>query len=167
MKKMTLHVLFCALLLTMSSFVTHKFYVSIYKIEQNASKKRIEITSRIFVDDLNKALSKYAGQKTQIGEKTETQKDIDFFKSYMSEKIKISINGAEKSLQYKSSEIVGNQLVCYFIIPNIPKLKTFEIQNTALFEIDAHQQNIVNTSINKKKQSLVLVQNNAKGLLKF
>ena len=167
MKKILLYTFISAILFSISSFEIHKFYVSIYKIENNIEKKRIEITSRIFVDDLNKALTKYAGQKTQIGEKTETQKDIDVFKNYISEKINININGTEKSMQYKSSEIVGNQLVCYFIIPNISKLKTFEIQNTALFEIDVQQQNIINTTINKKKQSLVLILNNSKGLLKF
>ena len=35
-----------------SSFVLHKFYVSVTQIDYVPNKKRIEITSRIFIDDL-------------------------------------------------------------------------------------------------------------------
>ena len=151
----------------LSSFIIHKFYVSIYQIDHNISKKRIEITSRIFIDDLNKVLTKFANQKTQIGEPTQTQKDLVFFKNYMSEKFKININGKSKNLIYKSQEIIGDQLVCYFIITDIPKIKSLEIENTALFEIDIAQQNIINAVVNKKKQSFILISNKPKGMLKF
>ena len=167
MKKITPVIISILFLFALSSFEFHKFYVSIYQVEHNVLKKRIQITSRIFIDDLNKVLTKHAGQKTQIGEKTQTQKDIDFFKNYMTEKVKVNINGKDRILLYKSSEILGDQLVCYFIIADISKLKTFTIENTALFEINAQQQNIVNISIKNKKQSFILVSTNPKGMLKF
>ncbi len=167
MKKIISVFILTSFIFGISAFKIHKFYVSIYQIEHNISKKRVEITSRIFIDDLNKVLTKHAGQKTQIGEKTATQKDTDIFASYMSEKLKISVNGKDKIIKFKSSEVLGDQLVSYFIIEDISKIKTFTIENTALFEINAKQQNILNTKINNKKQSLITIANNPKGMLKF
>ena len=43
------------LFLGLSSFSFHKFYVSIYQVDFVAEKKRVEITARIFMDDLNLA----------------------------------------------------------------------------------------------------------------
>ena len=55
MKKQLL-LLFAVLFL--SSFSAHKFYVSVTQIDYVPSKKRVEITSRIFIDDLEKGLTK-------------------------------------------------------------------------------------------------------------
>ena len=44
--------------LVFSSFGMHKFYTAIYQIEFAPKKKMIQITTRIFIDDLNKALEK-------------------------------------------------------------------------------------------------------------
>ena len=46
------------LLTLLSAFAWHKFYVSVSQIDYVPKKKRIEITSRIFIDDLEKALTK-------------------------------------------------------------------------------------------------------------
>ena len=167
MRKITGIFLFLTILCGITSFKIHKFYVSIYQIEHNVAKKRVEITSRIFVDDLNKVLTTYANAKTQIGDATETADDVTVFKKYLSERFKITINGKSATIQYKSKEIVGDQLVCYFTIFDVPKIKTLQIENTALFEINLQQQNIINTKINAKKQSLILISNKPKGMLKF
>ena len=46
------------LVVLLSSFAWHKFYVSVTQIDYVPNKKRIEITHRIFIDDLEKALEK-------------------------------------------------------------------------------------------------------------
>ncbi len=46
------------LIILLSSFAWHKFYVSVTQIDFVPNKKRVEITSRIFIDDLEKALEK-------------------------------------------------------------------------------------------------------------
>ena len=58
----------------LSSFSIHKFYVSIYKVEFVPEKKRIEITARIFLDDITVALEKE--YKTKILETWEELPDI-------------------------------------------------------------------------------------------
>ena len=48
------------------SFSIHKFYVSVTQVDYVPSKKRVEITSRIFIDDLEKALTKKYNKKVNL-----------------------------------------------------------------------------------------------------
>lgn len=164
MKKIVLLISFFVLL---NSFAIHKFYVSIYQIEYTAPKKMLQITARIFVDDLNHVLNQKYKIKTHIGETNESTEDINLLKKYLLEKISIQINGKPKTIQFLSTELESNVVMCYLNVRDVSKIKTLEIQNTALLELDPDQQNIIQTKIYSKKQNLILTSENVKGLLKI
>ena len=144
----------------------HKFYVSIYQLNYVPEKKMLQITSRIFIDDLNDILKIKYKQKTNIGETNETTEDVVLMKKYILDNFSIKINGQQKSINYLSKELEGNVLICYYNIKEISKVKTLEVQNTALFDLNSDQQNIIQSTIYGNKQSLLLTPNNVKGLLK-
>jgi len=58
MKKKWFYPLLGILFLSLSAFAFHKFYVGVFQVEYAAEKKMIQITSRIFIDDLNNAMEK-------------------------------------------------------------------------------------------------------------
>jgi hypothetical protein len=151
---------------SLSSFSIHKFYVSIYQINYISEKKMLQITSRIFFDDLNDVLKKKYNKATSIGEKNESEEDIVLMKKYISDNFSIKINGQLKTINYISKELEGNVLICYYTVTAVSKIKSLEIQNTALFDLNEEQQNIIQTFIYEKKQSLLLTTENVKGLLK-
>ncbi len=161
-------VIICALLFFVgfSSFVSHKFYISIYQINYAPEKKMLQITSRIFIDDLNNALEKKYKRKTYIGETNESQEDVAMLKKYISEHFFIKVNGQNKAINFLSKELESNVVICYYNIKDIAKIKTLEVQNTALLELNADQQNIIQTTILGNKQSLLLTNENVKGIIK-
>jgi hypothetical protein len=165
MKKLIFIFLISITFITMG-FSTHKFYVSIYQINFNQNKKRVEITSRIFVDDLNDIFKKKFSKKTFLGEKLETDDDVILLKKYISDNLIITINGKPSKITFVSKELENNILICYFNINEISKIKTIEIQNTTLFDLNSDQQNIIQTTINDKKQTVLLTSNNPKEMLK-
>jgi hypothetical protein len=164
MNKFRLFVLIIGLALV--SFNVHKFYVAIYQINFVSDKKRIEITSRIFVDDLNAALEKKFHQKSQIGDSGETADDIAKMNQYLLEHIKIKVNGKPKTILFVRKEMESNVVVCYHKIVDVPVVKSIYIDNSTLMELFPDQQNIIQTSINGKKQSLLLTADNSGGVLK-
>lgn len=166
MKKKIIFAFFGILFMILTSFEVHKFYISIYQIKYASEKKMLQITSRIFIDDLNDVLKNKYNKKTHVGEPTETQEDLVFMKKYIADNFSIKINGQTKNINYLSKELEGNVVICYFNIKDIPKIKTFEIQNTCLFDLNSDQQNIIQTTIYGKKESLLLTSDNVKGLLK-
>ena len=145
---------FC--LVFFSSFVAHKFYVSVTQIDYLPNKKRIEITSRIFIDDLEKALNKKHQKKPNITSSNELPEAEEWIKNYIKEKIKISINKKPQVIEYLAKEVEGDVLIIYTKIANSKKINTFEIYNALLTETFQDQQNIVHTNINSNKKSFLL-----------
>lgn len=161
-KTLVLFVLF----VSVSSFVAHKFYVSIYQINYVPQKKMLQITSRIFIDDMNDALEKKFNKKTFVGTDRETENDVVLMKKYLAEKFILKVNGTAKPINFLSKEIEANVIVCYYSIKEISKITTLSIENSALLEVNEEQQNIIQANITGEKQSLLLTAENYKGMLK-
>ena len=153
MKKQLL-LLFAVLFL--SSFSAHKFYVSVTQIDYVSNKKRIEITHRIFIDDLEKGLTKKYNKKVNLTSTKELPEAEELIKSYLKEKIKVSINKKPQNIEFLAREVEGDVLILYTKIAVSKKINTFEIYNSLLTEVYADQQNIVHTNINSNKKSILL-----------
>ncbi|PXY41065.1 hypothetical protein DMB65_08905 [Flavobacterium cheongpyeongense] len=168
MKKNVMYSLIGILFLALSSFVFHKFYMGIFQVNYAAEKKMIQITSRIFVDDLNKGIEKKYNKKTFLGTDKETQADIDLLKKYLSENFSIKINGQLKSIIFLSKEIEADDiLICYSRIPAVEKFKTLEISNTILTDWNAEQQNVTHISAFGTKRSILFTESSRKEVLKY
>lgn len=152
---------------TLASFTAHKFYVSIYQINYAPEKKMLQITSRIFIDDLNEALLKNYKRKTFLGETNESADDVALLKKYLLDHFSIKANGQSKTINYLSHEFENNVIICYFNVKEATKIKTIEIRNNALFELFDDQQNIIQANIHGRKQNLLLTADNASGVLKW
>ncbi|WP_026976589.1 DUF6702 family protein [Flavobacterium tegetincola] len=152
-KRSLLLILF--LLVGLSSFGVHKFYVSIYQVDFVPEKKRIEITARIFMDDLNIALEREFKSKTQVGEKSETPEDLVFLQKYLKKHLRISADGKEQNVQFLSKEIDNNVVIVYLKINEIKKFSSIKIVNSALLEIYSDQQNIMQTNFYNNKRNYI------------
>lgn len=159
-------ILFLVLFFGLSSMAMHKFYVSIYQLNYAPKKKMIQITSRLFIDDVNDALEKKFKKSTYFALENETPEDEVFLKKYFAEKFIIKVNGVSKALNYLSKDIDGNVVICYFSVKDLPKISSVAIENSALMELNEEQQNIIQANINGEKQSLLLTSENFKGMLK-
>ena len=141
MKKSIFYTLLFLSIISLSSFAMHKFYVSIYQVNYNQKKQMLEITSRIFIDDLNDVLKAKYNQKTHIGEPNEKVEDVVLMKKYILDHFSVKINGQQKNVNYLSKELEGNVVICYYNVKEISKIKNFEVQNTTLFDLNSDQQN--------------------------
>lgn len=138
------------------SFSVHKFYVSIYKIDHSPSKKRLEITARIFVDDLNAAIGQKYSKKVYFGEPLESDADVALFKKYLSSHLRIKVNGKPVQPEYLSHEYESTVFIAYIRVSGVDRVKSMEIANTALTDYVTDQQNIIQTTVNGQKSSAIL-----------
>jgi len=168
MKKRLTYFFIVILFLSLTAFSFHKFYMGVFQVNYAAEKKMIQITSRIFIDDLNNGMEKRYHQKTFVGTDKETQADIDLLKKYLSENFTIKINGQSKPITFLSKEVESNDvLVCYSRIKDINTFKTIEILNTILLDWNAEQQNITHISAFGTKKSVLFTESSRKELLKY
>ena len=165
MKKAVKYFLFIAIV-SCFAFTTHKFYTAIYQINFVPKKKMVQITTRIFIDDLNDALENKFHKKTFLGSDNEKLEDVDFLKKYLSEKFILKINGQQKPMLFLSKEVEDNILICYLKCVDVSKITTLSVQNSIITEIHDEQQNIIQANFNNKKSSLLLDSETYKGMLK-
>ena len=166
MKKFLLVIFFGLLTIGVSSFSIHKFYVSLYQVDFAPEKKMLQITSRIFIDDLNNAIEKKYSKKIHLGSENETNTDLLLFKKYFNEKFTIKVNGQVKDVQFLSKEMEGDVLICYFRITEIRKIESLEIFNAVITDGNSEQQNIMHFSILGVKNTLLFTESSPKGVIK-
>ena len=146
--------------LIFSSFLEHKYYVStsLFNFSENSS---LQITLRIFKDDLSNAIS-----DTYLDQKTDDLNLIDelYFKQvdkYINSKISILIDDKKFEMDYLGLETKNDMYVCYLEIENLPIYSNMVISNKILFEIFDDQQNIIHVKRNDKRQSFIARNNNS------
>ncbi|HSD07404.1 DUF6702 family protein [Flavobacterium sp.] len=167
MKKSIVLVFLSIILFSMSSFEMHKFYMAIYQINYAPEKKMLQITTRIFVDDLNKALENKYKKKFFLGTENEAPESVELFKKYLSENFAIKVNGQAKPMSFLSKEMDGDVLVCYLNIKDVTKIKSLDIYNTVLVESYPEQQNILHVTALNNKKSFLFTSTSTKQMLKY
>ena len=167
MRKVLLGSIILIVYIITSAFTAHRFYVSIYQIDYKPAKKELQITSRIFLDDLIDAIEVSSKKRISLGEKSQTSADLVLFERYQKEHLLIRINNKEVTYKYLSSELENNVFISYFKVENLSSVKSIEVKNTALFEILPTQQNIIQITNDKAKASLLLTTENRSGKQTF
>lgn len=168
MKNKLVYCLLAVLFVLSSSFGFHKFYVGVFQVNYAAEKKMLQITSRIFIDDLNNAMEKKYHKKTFVGTSKERPEDVELLKKYLSEHFSIKVNGQSKTIVFLSKEVEADDvLVCYSRIQNVDKFKTLEIANTILVDWNSEQQNITHITAFDTKKSILFTESSRKEVLKY
>lgn len=145
----------------------HKYYVSVFQLTHVPAKKEVQMTSRIFIDDLEAALVKKYKRKFYIGTATEAADSNEYIKKYIAEKLHIKINGKEKPIKFLDKETEDDILVCYFTLPAEKDVKSLSVSATVLLEMFDDQQNIIHANVQRNKKSLLLTNGTTEGLLEF
>jgi hypothetical protein len=167
MKKAFIVTLLAIFSLSLASFSAHKFYMAIYQINYAPQKKMVQITSRIFIDDLNKVLEKKYKKKMFLGSDKESVEEIILFRKYMNENFSVKVNGNARTINFLSKEIDDDVLICYWNIKEIAKINSLEISNSVLLDWNAEQQNITHVNVLGIKKSILFTESSTKEMLNY
>ncbi len=146
---------------------THKFYVSITKIEFNEEQRSIQIISKIFIDDIEQTLQERYNPTVSLATEKETDKDIEILKDYIFKKLNIQVNGSPVALTYIGKEYDLDIMKVFIEVENISEVRSIGIENKILMDKYPEQQNIIHYKIKKTRKNLILDINNPKGVLNF
>lgn len=134
----------------------HPFYISVTEIIHNDKEKNLEVSCKIFVDDMESTLKQ--NYKTSVdlsNEKQQVQND-KFISDYISKHLVLNADGKASQLNYIGFEKEGESVYCYFEIANIASLKKMDITNSLLQDFTDKQINIMHITVNGKRKSYKL-----------
>jgi len=135
----------------------HPFYVSITAVDYNNEAQRVEISCRIFYDDLETAL-KATENVTHVDlihpkNKNETNRLVGH---YLQQHLGLSVNGQPHGLQYLGYEIEDDVAWCYLEAVKVASLQRLVIDNRILLDQFGKQSNILHVTAYGDRKSTKL-----------
>ena len=155
------------LVIPLLSFTAHKFYVSVTHVNYAEEEDAFQITTRIFIDDLEALLLERYGIEAGLATPDESAAADDYIEKYLKVKLLIRLDGEQRGYNFLGKRYDNDVIICYLEIPevNLPGLQIIEVQNEVLTEMFEDQQNLVHLKIRGKKKSFVLYKESNKGML--
>lgn len=129
---------------TKNPVVLHAFHTSLTEIQYNAKDKSLEITIRLFTDDLENALTKLNnGQKIMVGGKNDNSDAV--LNKYIQQHFAIlTPQKQKKTLNYLGKELEGDATWVYVEVPESQVVKGHILYNDIMQELFDDQTNLVN-----------------------
>lgn len=133
------------MLLLIVNLWVHPFHVSVSDIKYKEDQKALQISTRIFLDDLELALQAYSGrEKLDIVEKSNWDFVDEQLEKYVLERLKLwDEKDRAYELNYVGAEIEDDVMWVYVEIEKVKKLEKVTIWNAILHEVWADQENLV------------------------
>jgi len=136
--------------------VFHPFYVSITSIDHNQQAQRVEISCRIFFDDLEAALKADSHREVDLIKGADRQVIDSLLGSYLRRHLRLSVNGKALQLQYLGYEIEDDVAWCYLEAGNVPRVRQLTVDNRLLLDQFPKQSNIMHVTANGQRKSTKL-----------
>jgi len=149
------------------SAVVHKFYLSVTNLAYSEKDDSFQITSRIFIDDLEAVLLERYDFKAGLASANESPKAAEYIEKYIRTKFLVRIDDEKTNFDFLGTTFEDDLILCYIEVPEVKlsSVGSIEIENGILTDLFDEQQNVVHLKIKDKKKSFVLIKENNKGML--
>jgi len=135
---------------------SHPFYIAVTEINLNTSDKTLEVSCKMFADDLEQIIEKNNHTQLDITTDKDKTKFDSYIPGYVKNHLSISVDGKPMTLSYLGFEKEKESAYCYFQAENISSLKKIDIHTSLLHDFTSDQINIIHVTVNGKRQSTKL-----------
>ncbi|WP_146202296.1 DUF6702 family protein [Dyadobacter jejuensis] len=139
-------------LVTCTASSLHEYHVSVTQIHQNKSGKTLEVSIRVFTDDLERALSENNGKRRFVI--NDKDQNDAFIKRYIAEHFKL-VNSKNEPLQlsYLGKEAEADATWIYLETGVNTPVEGLLLTNSILTDIFDDQVNMTNLKIGSSKKT--------------
>jgi len=144
-------VLFLVLPVLLSAAL-HEYYVSVTRANYNPASARLEISMKLFTDDLERTITENTGEVLKLSDVDDADAAEEFFDAYLRSQLTFTQDGNLKELTFIGFEPGPDETWLYAEI-EMPARGTFLVKNTMLFDVFSEQINIMHIKANMSEQS--------------
>ena len=134
----------------------HPFYIAVTEINLNTSDKTLEVSCKMFADDLEQILEKNNHAELDISAEKDKAKLDSYITAYVKSHLGLLIDGRAASLSYIGFEKEKESAYCYFQVEHISSVKKLDVNDSILQDYTTDQINIIHVTVNGKRQSTKL-----------
>ena len=144
-----------SMVLIVFQLILHPFHVSVTEVKYKEDRRALQISSRIFLDDLELALRAHTGEENlDITDEGNWEFLNESLKAYLLEKITFKDQkGKSYPLTYVGAEMEEDVMWCYLEIEKVKKLSSIEVTNEVITEVWSDQENLVHFRAFEKVKS--------------
>jgi hypothetical protein len=150
--------------------VAHPFHASVCLIEHNAPERTLEISLKLFADDLDIALEQQFGKRFFLATPAERAETNEYLLTYLRDHLRFVVNGSPRSFVFIGKETPDGtdfELWCYLEITDVDRLAEISFSNSLLVDRFNDQTNIVKAKANGRQESCVMNLWNKHGQFRF
>lgn len=145
----------------------HPIHISLCEMNHNAAARRIEITHKIFIDDLQDALEKHYKIRTHLATSKEHPEAEKLIEQYLQMQFQCKINGQSVRWKYIGREYEIDACWIYLEAEQMLPVQSVEVRNAVLTELFDDQINFIHFKTGGERKSLRLSRENDRGILIF
>jgi len=136
--------------------IFHPFYVSVTEINHNAKTQSVEISCRMFYDDLEHVLEKQNRTKIDIVKPSNKEQLNQFISNYIRQHLIIKVDGKVLNPTYLGFEIQEDGAWSYLEVKGIGKAQKVEVRDDLLYTEHTEQINMLHVIVNGERKSTKL-----------
>jgi len=149
-------------------FVIHPIHLSVSEINYSEKDKALQITSRIFLDDLEASIrNQRNNQELDVLEPGNGLTSKQVIAEYVLTHFKVELDGKTQKLNFLGFERDDPAVICYIEIENVKRFKTIKVRNDVIMDLYDDQSNIVHITYKGPVKSFRLVRNKPEDMLTF
>ena len=134
----------------------HPFYVSVTEIHHNAQDKTLEVSCKVFADDMEEVLKKGATRPIDLSNEKQKLQNDALIRDYVAKHLFLNAEGKAVKLSYVGFEKDKESVYCYFEVLNVPTLTKLQLVNSLLQDLNEEQINIMHVVVNGVRKSYKL-----------
>ncbi|HSB91600.1 MAG TPA: DUF6702 family protein [Flavitalea sp.] len=143
----------------------HPFYISVTEINHNAAEKSLEISCKIFTEDLENVLNKTANPKIELSNPKSKEQANRLIGQYLHAHLQLRVNGQPVTMELLGFEEEREATWTYLQVNNVTNVKKIEIVDSILYDSFAEQINLVHVTVSGNRKSSKV--NNPESLVKM
>jgi len=154
------------LLNILSSFLLslHPFHVSVMSVHHAAEENALQITLKLFADDLEEAMNQEGFRKEGqayidvLNPKDRQQLDV-YVEEYIRQRMEMKVNGQAVQPVFLGQEMEDMAMWCYLEVKDVEKINSIRVRSSIMTEIFDDQINIVHVNYGGAIKSMKLAGN--------
>ncbi|WEK35214.1 MAG: hypothetical protein P0Y53_22215 [Candidatus Pseudobacter hemicellulosilyticus] len=134
--------------------VFHPVYISVTELEYNATDKTLELSCKIFTDDLEKALEQQFDRKLDLSKPASKAEADKLVAAYIQKKVQVTVDGKAVNLHFVGYERERDVVWSYFAADGVsnPPQK-IQLRNELLYASFKEQINLMHVTVSGKRKS--------------
>lgn len=131
----------------------HPFFVSVTELHFNPKNSNLEISCKMFIDDLQNALKQNYKRPVDLANQKQESENSKIMNDYLTKHLSIIADAKAVGLKFIGFEKESESVYCYFEAPNITSPKKVIITNKILHDYKQEQVNIMHVVVNGNRKS--------------